>query len=69
MLAPQDVVGSKVGPNTFAEGELAALLRVPGLGDRYFERTGHSYQVGKRSSAHLLHDLAAMNLDRDFADA
>ena len=37
--------------------------------DRYLERPGHSHQLGKRSGTHLLHDLAAMNLDRDLADA
>ena len=47
----------------------AVLLRAPGLGHRYLEHTGHSYQLGKRSGPHLLHDLAAMNLERDLADA
>jgi hypothetical protein len=46
-----------------------ALLRTPGLGHRYFEHTGHSYQLGKRSGPHLLHDVAAMNLECDLADA
>src|SRR5258705_825452 len=44
-------------------------IRRPRLLDRYLERTGHSYQVGDRSGAHLLHDLAPMNLHRDLADA
>ena len=44
-------------------------LRMPGAGHRYFERPGHSHQLGKRSGLHLLHDIAAMNLERDLADA
>src|SRR6267142_1704060 len=29
----------------------------------------HPHQLGERGRAHLLHDVAAMNLDRDLADA
>jgi hypothetical protein len=28
-----------------------------------------SHQIGERCSLHLVHDLAAMNLERDFTDA
>ena len=39
-----------------------ALALRPGW-DRYLERPSHSHQLGKRAGPHLLHDLAAMNLD------
>ena len=42
---------------------------MPGAGHRYFESAGYSHQLGKRSGLHLLHDLAALNLERDLADA
>src|SRR5258705_5781858 len=44
-------------------------IRRPPVLDRDLERPGHSYQVGDRFGAHLLHDLAPMNLHRDLADA
>ena len=42
---------------------------MPPMRHRYPERPRHSDQLGKRCGAHLLHDLAAMDLDRDLADA
>jgi hypothetical protein len=42
---------------------------MPGVGRRYFERRGHSHQLRKRPGSHLLHDVTAMNLERDLADA
>src|SRR5258705_3501338 len=44
-------------------------IRRPPVFDRYLERPGHSYQFGDRSGAHLLHDLAPMDLYRNLADA
>jgi len=41
---------------------------MPVVGDRYLEYCRHSHEVRQRSSAHLLHDLAAVNLDSDLAD-
>jgi signal transduction histidine kinase len=37
--------------------------------ERDLQRSSHSHQLGKRAGAHLLHDLATMNLDGDLADA
>ena len=41
---------------------------MPVVRDRYLEHRRHSHQVRQRASAHLLHDLAAVNLDSDLAD-
>ena len=38
------------------------------MGDRYFQRRC-SYQVRKRCNLHLPHDVAAVDLERDLADA
>jgi hypothetical protein len=35
---------------------------------RRFELLGHLHQIRERSCLHLLHDLASMGLNRDFAD-
>ena len=47
----------------------SSFVRMPGMSDRYFERPGYAYQLGKRCGTHLLHDVAAMDLERDLADA
>ena len=50
-------------------GTMLGSLRAPRVGHRYLEHPGHSYQLGKRSRFHLLHDVPAMYLERDLADA
>src|SRR5262245_19712410 len=40
-----------------------------GAGNRYLERHRHSHQLSERIGSHLPHDIAAMDLKRDLADA
>ena len=43
-------------------------LRVARVRHRDLEHRGDAHQLGQRPGFHLLHDLAAMDLDRDLAD-
>jgi hypothetical protein len=49
-------------------GRIGLLVRPPALGQENPQRAGHSPQFGKRPGLHLVHDLAAMNLEGHFAD-
>ena len=58
ILRPPASIGSECG----------SVLRTPGVRHRYFGCRSHSDQLGERLGAHLLHDVSAMNLQRDLAD-
>ena len=48
---------------------LLASLRMSRVDHRDLERSSHPYQLGEGFGSHFLHDLAAMNLDSDLANA
>jgi hypothetical protein len=49
-------------------GDAAISLPLRAL-ERDVQLPGHPHEIGERRRRHLLHDAAAMNLERDFADA
>ena len=58
-----------VHPECPARRDLSLHVAVPGVTDRYLEHSGHPDQLGERVGAHFPHDVTAMNLGRDLADA